>query len=886
MLGANMRKISAGIALLAAITVLANAAPACSYEINHPYFSTEQAKAFAGFVAQSRQKRDRLDRQIGVARSEAAAAQAEETAAQAELNRVRGFSGGGWLGDLGMVAQLTGFSLIANFLSTSFLMLEILSLAGFIGYIVYLRRHNRQKWALLTSGRKLAAFWTSRGSQTLSILIIAGALSFGLTRPASAQLGIFQQIEWRYFGTEIQKGYISLQYGPERPLTYDSVGGIPLYGPPYDKGAWYREFDRLAHVAYLHLPLTAENLKPLFAFGKVSDELDHLYGLIAHLEPALRAQMLLWRLGEIRKSATTAEEAIPELAQIASVLRAMPAGTDSAETAPVRAALATTLDGFAQKASGPDASTKDIFRLATIYAVISADKARQLVLSRRLDVDALCKSDEAVSVFKELAGTDPKIATGTLYDKNELFLLFGGKDISTQLRCIDAYAKISEALAGKIASVIDVSRFKFGWDDADRAFVRVINRYRPEERAAVYRLLVKQAPDSLEPAAVDTQLAVAQELGQKADMAATDILKAFLITTGATVSDAASLTRLFDAAGLSDQGLVLQVAGRVPDLAADLLIYLQDKSPALFYADLNQIARKDPSLLAKLRLPYSLIDLHQLSGYIDDDALKGFSSVPAYYFLLDHELREGKVEPAGLLLELEGMVETAFTPPGKETTTPAGFIDAFLTDDFFRRAATLGGNNAAGGLGGPPAIPAAIAQSFRNDAAVLDRFVALTLDKLAVKRRAELNADIAGRERTLASWRSRTQTLRSRTAELKSQISEAQTEQMIAQIKPTLIMIMTIVNLIATACAIGLSLNYALSVILACEHPKFLLIVAVFVETLCFFLLSQLNFAALAPLLLAQLLAVLARAQWPSTDVLYAAYRARVLGQPPLRQVA
>ena len=206
-----MRKIPAVIALLAAITVLANAAPARSYEIDHPYFSTEPAKAFAGFVATSRQKLDDLDRQIAAARSEAASAQSAASAAQAELNRVRGFSGGGWLGDLAMVGQFTGFTFLANFLSTSFLMLEIVSFAGFIGYIVYLRRYNRQKWALLTSGRKLAEFWRSRRGHSVSILIIAGALSIGFVKPASAQLGIFQQIEWRYFGTEIQKGYISLQ---------------------------------------------------------------------------------------------------------------------------------------------------------------------------------------------------------------------------------------------------------------------------------------------------------------------------------------------------------------------------------------------------------------------------------------------------------------------------------------------------------------------------------------------------------------------------------------------------------------------------------------------------------------------------------------------------
>ena len=672
---------------------------------------------------------------------------------------------------------------------------------------------------------------------------------------------------------------LSLQYGPERPFPYKSVGGIPLYGPPYDKGAWYHEFDRLAHVAFLHLPLTAENLKPLFAFGKVSEELDHLYGLIAHLEPGLRTQMLLWRLGEIRKSAATAKEAIPELAQIASVLRTAGAGKD------VPAQLAATLDAFAQKASGRDALTADIFRMATIYSVISPDKARELALSRRLDVDYLCTSDEAVSVFKELAGNDQKVVSGALYDKNELVLLFGGKDIPGLLRCIDSYARISEPLAGKIAGVIDVSRFKFSWGATDRAFVAVINRYRPEQRTALYRLLVEQAPDSLQPASVDTELELAVELGQKAETAGADILKAFLISSAATVSDAAALTRLFDAAGLSDHSLVLQVVGRVPELAADLLVYLQDKAPDLFYAYLDQIARKDPALLARLRLPYSLIDLHQLRGYLDDDALKGFSSVPAYYFLLDHDLREEKFEPAGLLLELEGIVETAFTPPGKETT-PAGFIDAFLTDDFLRRAAMLGASSATGGPDGRPALPASIARSFRDDAAVLDRFVALTLDDLAAKRHVALNAEIASRERSLASWRSRAQTLRSQAADLKSQVSEAQTEQMFAQIKPTLIIIMTIVNLVATALAAGLSLNYALSVILAREHPKFLLIVAVFVECFCFFLLSQLNFAALPPLLLAQLLAVLARGEWPSTELLYAAYSARVLGQPTLRQVA
>jgi hypothetical protein len=547
--------------------------------------------------------------------------------------------------------------------------------------------------------------------------------------------------------------------------------------------------------------------------------------------------------------------------------------------------MAATLDAIAQKGSGRDASTADIFRLATIYSVISPDKARELALSRRLDVDYICNTDDAPSVFKELAGNDQKVASGALYDKNELVLLFGGKDIPSLLRCIDSYARISDKLAANIASVIDVSRFPFSWDATDRAFVAAINRYRPEQRAALYRRLVEQAPDSLQPASVDTELELAAALAQKPETAAADILKAFLVSSTATVSDAAALTRLFDAAGLSDQSLVLQVAGRAPELAADLLVYLQDKSPALFYADLNQIARKDPSLLARLRLPYSLIDLHQLSGYLDDEALKGFSSVPAYYFLLDHDLREGKFDPAGLLLELEGIVETAFTPPGKETT-PAGFIDAFLTDDFLRRAAARGDGNPAGDPAGGPAIPASIARSFRNDAAVLDRFVALTLDRLAAERRVTFAAEIAQRERTLASWRSRAQTLRAQAADLKAQISQAQTDQMIAELKPALIAIMMIVNLLATALAVGLSLNYALNVILACEHPKFLLIVAVFVECFCFFLLSQLNFAAIPPLLLAQLLAVLARAEWPSTDVLYAEYSARVLGQPALRQVA
>jgi hypothetical protein len=293
--------------LLAAITVLANPSPAHSYEINHPYFSTEQAKAFAGFVTKSRQHLDALDREIAAAKSDTASAQSAVATARTELGRVRGFSGGGSLGDLAMIAQLTGFSLLANFLSTSFLLLEIASFAAFVGYIVYLRRYNRKKWLLLTSGRKLAAFWTSRKAQNVSILIIASALSFGFVKPAAAQPGIFQRIEWRYFGTDIQKGYMSLQYGPERPLPYRSVGGIPLYGPPY-KSDWYHEFDRLAHVAYLHLPLITENLKPLFAYGDVSKELDHLYGLIAHLDPGLRSQMLLWRLGEIRKSTATARK--------------------------------------------------------------------------------------------------------------------------------------------------------------------------------------------------------------------------------------------------------------------------------------------------------------------------------------------------------------------------------------------------------------------------------------------------------------------------------------------------------------------------------------------------------------------------------------------------
>ena len=300
---------------------------------------------------------------------------------------------------------------------------------------------------------------------------------------------------------------------------------------------------------------------------------------------------------------------------------------------------------------------------------------------------------------------------------------------------------------------------------------------------------------------------------------------------------------------------------------------------------INQIAKKDPGLLARLRLPYSLIDLHQLKGYVADDALKEFPSVPAYYFLLDHDLREGKIEPSGLLLELEGMVEMAFTPPGKEKTT-AGLIDAFLADDFLRRAATLAEAPTASGVNGRPSVSAAIAEAFRQDATILDRFVALTLDDMAAERHANLNAQIAESDRKLASWQSRAQMLRSQVSDLKTQISNARTEQTITQIKSTLTTIMTVVNFIATLIAVCLSINYALNVILACEHPKLLLIVTVFVECFCFFLLSQLNFPALVPILVAQLLAIMARVQWPSTEVLYAAYSSRVLRRPTLREVA
>lgn len=880
-----MRKLPASLTLLTAMVVFVSTTPTRSYEIDHPYFSTEQAKAFADFVAQSQQKLGDLDRQIQATKSEASSAQSEVSAAQAELSRVLGAGSSGWLDNLGMIAHMTGFSAIVSFLKASFLIFQILSFAGFLAYLFYLRRYNRQKWQLLTSGRKLAEFWTSRKNRTLSILIVAGGMSLGWVMPASAQVGIFQQIEWRYFGTEVQRGYISLQYGPERPLSYKTLGAIPLYGAPYTRGSWYREFDRLAHVALLHLPLTAENLKPLFAFGNVAAELDHLYALIANIEPRQRSEMMIWRMRAIRRSATSTKQAIPELVQISSVLRAARAN-NLAEDDAVRAELADTLDAFAQsKTSGQNASTEDIFQLAKIYSVISADKARDLLLSRRTDVDYICDSHPAALVFKELAGNDQKVTTGTLYDKNELYLLFAGKDISKLLRCVSSYAPISDPQAAKIASVINVSQFRFSWNATDREFVAVINRYRPEETGAVYHLLVEQAASSLRADSIATALDLAPELGQKVEIAAVDILGAFLKTTSFSVSDGAALTQLFDATRLSDRGLILQVAGRAPQLSEDFLVYLQNKSSDLFYAYLNQIAKKDPGLLARLRLPYPLIDLHQLKGYVDDDALKEFSSVPAYYFLLDHELREAKIEPSGLLLELEGMVEMAFMPPGKEKT-PAGFIDAFLTDDFLRRAATLAGAPTASGADGRPSVPAAIAEAFRHDATILDRFVALTLDDMAEDRHAKLNAQIAERERDLVFWRSRTQTLRSQVSDIKAQVSNIRTEQILTQIKPTLTIIMMVVNFIATIIAICLSLNYALNVILACEHSKFLLIMAVFVECFCFFLLCQLNFPALVPLLMAQLLAILARVQWPSTEVLYAAYSSRVLGRPTLREVA
>jgi hypothetical protein len=367
-------------------------------------------------------------------------------------------------------------------------------------------------------------------------------------------------------------------------------------------------------------------------------------------------------------------------------------------------------------------------------------------------------------------------------------------------------------------------------------------------------------------------------------MTAADTLNAFLKTASSPVSDARVLTHLFDVAGLTDHDLILRVAMHELRAASDILVYLQGRNPDLFYAYLDQIARKDPGLLARLRLPYTLIDLHQLQGYLDDGALKGFESVPAYYFLLDHDLREGKIEAAGLLLELEGMVEIAFTPPGKERT-PAGFIDAFLTDDFLRRAAARGEASAPAGDRQWPVSPA-IAQAFRRNATVLDRFVTQTLDEMAEEGRKRLNAQIAEHERDLATWRSRTQTLSSQAADLRNQINAEWMNQLFTRIKFALTLILTVVNVIASIIGIVVSVNYSITVILAYEHPKFLLIVAVFAECFCFFLLSQLNFAALLPLLLAQLLAVLARIQWPSTEALYAAYSARILGRPILREVA
>ena len=69
-----MRKVLTFLAVLTAIVFFMNTTPGLSYEIDHPYFSNGEAKAFAEFVLKFQQKSGELDRQIQTASSEASSA--------------------------------------------------------------------------------------------------------------------------------------------------------------------------------------------------------------------------------------------------------------------------------------------------------------------------------------------------------------------------------------------------------------------------------------------------------------------------------------------------------------------------------------------------------------------------------------------------------------------------------------------------------------------------------------------------------------------------------------------------------------------------------------------------------------------------------------------
>lgn len=565
-----------------------------------------------------------------------------------------------------VIGAIPGLGLVISLWKAAWVVIMGLSVFCMAFYFYYLVRWNPMKWRLMVSGGTFGRVWR----KLLRRNGVAGALFLALTLvPALSQAAtnVLQDIRMYYTGSEFEKGYVQCKYATEKiSLAYPAVNGVPVIADP--EPGFDLQYDILAHMQGLGFGASAEDLAALYGQAGNDAQRALAASLLARADKAVAGEgarsivetmcaargldlgVIIERFKALLAAFAGSDNRLLSNGLVRTFLESSVGRVKNLEGLDSLVDLAVENDAFeiirdatagAMKSLPSRLPFADSVYAARIFFKLDKDMAWRHFQAIRFDFPQFFKSEtltrKLAGLFRDMSGVS---AFGPLYENEALYASL--QRLPNDLRVLVAgfFDSVDPALAG-------VAYDSIGMVPGDLVFAnpqtlvllaRLTGVLKKETPAEFLNALKRAVVEFEAPYTKEVLFEAVQKVGQSPAQFTESVLTQDMNTDCRFNRNADLFMSLIKTLSPEQIRAFEGYFAKKWALHKEILDFLFAGHKDAFYRLLRSLFETHPKQVAMMTFPNDIMDLTLVAPAFDKEALKGFSTLDAPFFLADKAL--------------------------------------------------------------------------------------------------------------------------------------------------------------------------------------------------------------------------------------------------------